>query len=466
MPQTFDIPIESLEVSFTFLYDLGGPVRRQDELITGANIDSRETWPEAEISHYIDRRALEQLVCAHFHIVGLSTTPLAVQSNRELATWLGETKMGRRTSDSEPKRYYFAFPTEYLADVDGGEKTEIRSIAAIEVSIYPTGYLAIVLRVRNQDRISAINFVDLIRHPEHYKSVPTTTLKAGELVEKAECYVHEHVEPCLQDILPKLNIDVLHSNTGSWSPLKVILANVRDGAAHVGTILSLPNTDDSQPIDRDLIQRFVIACFRTTPAFLESFSVNESDYLRNKGRDIYGAGNSILAVGSRGFCAFDAEMKSRKAAFRIGVVETTHFLANVIRTAKLGYLRALLTFGSDSEETFDNLYEDLLNRTFSVRRSSHSAEKFVARAKRFRPRGNSIRMLRAVVYSHSGRTAFERLNHLHDLEPLSRKTDEAIQLIDHELQVLRDRNQHRSARWTFIAATIAMVGLVIILTDI
>ncbi len=457
----FEIPTHQVEVSLTFFYLLPGRLRAlRSATEQGAPFEKRE-WRTSELSHYIEPRLLKRLTLDHFHI-------LVQQVHRN--DWPIRAESGRPVPPGDSRRLHDFRPISAFMGSDGHRH---ESLAPVECSIFPNGFISLVVRMENVNPIDCRDILDLTRHPEHDGRFG---LHSGDLVQKAQGYVESKLEPILFETLRRMEARLLTVKDGRWVRLEELITSLdmfrtlRLPQPHVGIVFSMKDGEGAPLMptpSRDAILRFVIGAFRTTPAFFEAFEPDPMQYLRENLRDVYGAGESVVAVGSRGFCAYDAEPRTRRAAFRFGVIETGHYIVNAVRGGAETRVRYVHDIDSEAK-TLDDL-EGLLvkiaekgwatpRQWWRLRGRKAAAVTLLARARRAFPDDDATKML-ATVGSHTGKRFYRRMNDLTSFENRVRDSERKLHDLHMSLDNAREYTRSQMLRWAFVAAIVAVVAL-------
>lgn len=435
-PSPFRIAADCAEVTFTFYYSFGGALRSPDG--TEPDRPYRREWRTSELSYFIRPDFLKEILVSHFHIP-LSIPAVRVRAHRE------------DVFPSETSPFSF-MPADSFA-------TTHDSIGPLECTVFANGHMAVVLRLKNADDVPATALVSLLRHPEFSAHGRRAGLTAGRLVEKAIEIVQSQ-EPVIASCLDALHMEQVTLRTGRWTPLPPITPGLLIGARsrpYVGVLFSHDTLAPSTPSERQEIERFVVAVGRPTPAFVTSFQ-GAADYLRSGARNVYGAGESIVFIGRRGWCVFDGK-DHNPDSFRLGVIETTHFVIMALDTG----VRALRQFTLHVHEhgaprfrqlniavnymtrgfrgrtacfrnaivprttglDFEDNHRGRLHRVaaaispvFPFRRAVAQATAFLARARLVSPCEDMSGLLATHLTSHTGRAAVERYKGLTDFDEL------------------------------------------------
>lgn len=487
----FSIPKNKAEIVFTMYFPLADALDKssnnmgeKDSLPADGKIIFRPWW-KSELSHYVSDGFLTSLQIEHFHI-----TPPSKDVGVQLTG---------KNFENTAKTIYFVWPKAFYV---GEEDAQCNSIAAIECTVFKNGYLALVLRVQNKDKITAEELLDLIRHPElvhlstnigtthteeaNSESLEETviTLNSGDLVIKLYTFA-EQLEADIRTAVKRSNIKHLAFESGEWSQLpdfRPIYGKLgeRWTRPYVGVFFSLSKTGRELEEDELLrVQRFVIAAGRATPSFLEKF-VDPAPYLATGNRNVYGTGGSIVFIGRRGWCVYGAG-EHNPGAFRLGVIESTHFVIMALESAarsRRKYTKKIHTIGSPVFRDLNIAVKKMVasNRGLSINpsrlRQQYKAEKnfrtevskateFLARARLVSPCEDVSSLLEAHLTSHTGRAAMLRFRELTRLDQLDQGARDMMAnytaFLKTSADYLRVQTLTLGRATLFVGATVALI---------
>jgi len=446
------------EFTFTFYYSLGGPLKSVNSSTDTPEIPGIEfrQWHKSELSHYISENFIGKLIINHFHI----TPPQDLITVDIPEAW-----------SPYGEKHCLVFPNIFLkANNDGPHK----SIAAAECTIFKNGYLSVILRLNNHGLINIHDVLELIKHPEfveyefqkddgqdHPKG--RFGLSCGPLITEIWSQMGSYFEPKIQEVLKRLNLEELNFKTGAWckfewdrierrknqgeiSTTNTSKEQIKQQTSleklrrppYVGIFFSLDHLEiipshtetPSSPntLSREIIERFVIAAGRVTPSFLYNFN-NPHEYLSSENRNVYGQGNSIVFIGRRAWCVFDCREQNYDA-FRLGVIETAHFVITVIQTSALTHRRFSIFAHEEGSKIFQDLNLAITNMFKSktiflgivpnyFKKCIAKGTSFLARARLVSPCEDMASLLESYLTSQTGQAALKRCQNLTGLEHLA-----------------------------------------------
>jgi hypothetical protein len=140
------------------------------------------------------------------------------------------------------------------------------------------------------------------------------------------------------------------------------------------------------------------------------------------------------------------------------------FVQNVTSAAAIAFQRYNQRIVAEGEMRFDTLREALLRppwvlgRPF-VRKAARECERFLVRARRSIPAGESVRNLRSALKSQAAVATYDRAEAMLSLCRLTQNAESLLLRFDSELKVVRDRVQRTDAIIGAIAVVIALVSM-------
>jgi hypothetical protein len=265
------------------------------------------------------------------------------------------------------------------------------------------------------------------------------------------------------EYLGAIGLQALSLESGQWTecpPDKLLRQRSRP---YVGVLFRLNDAIERKLRNDESIQKYVIAAGRPTPAFVTSFQ-SPGKYLESGLRNIYGGGKSIVFIGRRGWCVFDGR-DHHPDAFRLGVVETTHFVITAIDTTARALRRFATAVHAEGVPIFQQLnmavnymvsglrgrkecaaavfrsapkilefspgVKGWLERSLAIaspffvfRVTVARATSFMARARLISPCEDMAGLLATHVISHTGRAAVRRYKELTDFDDLVKASRE------------------------------------------
>lgn len=370
-----------------------------------------------------------------------------------------------------------------MRDIPTGLPNELPSYCCLEVSIFKNGIMVLVIRTENLQSISAEDYVYLIARPERVRR-PAAPDQPGPLVARVDAFLPE-IEKKLVDCLSKCKISGIDFRDGIERQLQIfandsekyrtgsfpiydsssiniemgqtiteartnkIYHRLKRSRPYVGTVLSQkePSTDPEQ------LQKFAIACGRTTPEFYYNFD-RPGDYLAqgDPPRNVYHPGPSIVFIGRRGWCCLKLDPRD-PVAFQMGIVDTVSFSLQAI----LAYIRASRRFLRDLLLKEEDIGLQMMTGVYNdeTKEWTKPFQKFdlnkinafsalIASARINSPLDDYSTLLKSHVITHTGLAAIERVKQLSDYRELT-ETGRAI--FNKYDTVLRTAGQyHRSKR--------------------
>lgn len=478
--ENFFIQAENAEFTFTFYYPLDGPLRdkpinKDDSPLKaqGTGVE-RRLWEDSELAHYVSSNFMGELILGHFHI---------------------------DPSEIDHKKTNFARNFSYAKNfLDSDQNNLHTSIAPIECTLFRNGYLSVIVRLRNDVDISFAHVLEYIKHPElvrhnfnatQHDDPVAGSLRSGVLINSIWKEM-QFIETVIAEEISKWKIEGVNFQTGEWKSLRSDEINnsfseMNRPTPYVGLLFQLPNysisnnfaedsSQDDSPenkiISRTTLKRFIIAAGRTTPSFLDDFN-DPNGYLSEENRNVYGQGNSIIFIGLRGWCSFDFK-EQNPHAFRLGVIETTHFVITAIRTSALARRRFCELVHHQGTAIFQEL-NNCINRMvrsglwvrfagffwtpLDFKENVAKATSFLARARLVSPCEDMASLLEAHLTSQTSQVALKRCSQLTGLSTLAGTARDLIASYSSFLKTSADYLTVKTLQVGQLAFVVALIAL-------